>query len=104
MYNGFDEDSQVLSSLPGLVSFEADAEPRRAAVIKGHFEHELLLPILRNKALHTGYLVLLRVRENNGGRRGATSTRKREGWEQGEGEGEETGVSSLGLNNLQKLN
>lgn len=63
MYNGFDEDSQILSCLPGLVSFEADAEPRRAGVIKGHLEHELLLPILRNKGSHTGHLVLLGVRE-----------------------------------------
>lgn len=79
MYNGFDEDSQVLSRLPGLVSFEADAEPRRAAVIKRHLEHKLLLPVLRNKARHTGHVVLLRVRESNGGRRGDTSMRKRGG-------------------------
>ncbi len=105
MYDGFDEDSQIFSCLPGLVSFEADAKPCRAGVIKGHLKHELLLPILRNKGSHTGHLVLLGVRERErvmGGRRGETSRRKREGWEQGEGE--EPEVSSLGLNRLQKLN
>lgn len=63
MYNGFDEDPQVLSCLPGLVSFETDAEPRRAAVIKRHLKHKLLLSILRNKGWHTGHLVLLGVGE-----------------------------------------
>lgn len=63
MYNGFDEDAQVFSCLPGLVSFEADAQACRTGVVKGHLEHELLLPALRNKACHTGHLVLLRMRE-----------------------------------------
>lgn len=80
MYNGFDEDAQVLSRLPGLVSFEADAQARRAGVIKRHLVHELLLPILRDKARHTVQLVLLgvmeRVMEVEGGE---TSMRKTEG-------------------------
>ncbi len=59
MYNGFDEDPQILSCLSGLVPFEADAKPRRAGVIKRHLEHKMLLSTLRNKALHTGCLLLL---------------------------------------------
>lgn len=62
MYNGFDEYSQVLSGLPGLVSFEADAQACRAGVIKRHLKHELLLTALQNKASHTGQLVLLGAR------------------------------------------
>lgn len=46
VYDGFDEDSQILSRLPGLVPFEADAEPCRAGVVEGHLKHELLLSIL----------------------------------------------------------
>lgn len=61
--NGFDEDPQVLPGLPGLVSFEADAQPRRAAVIKRHLERELLLSVLGNKAWHAGHFVLLGVGE-----------------------------------------
>lgn len=61
--NGFDEDPQVLPGLPGLVSFEADAQPRRAAVIKRHLERELLLSVLGNKARHAGHFVLLGVGE-----------------------------------------
>lgn len=56
---GFDEDPQVLPRLPGLVSLEADAQPRRAAVIKRHLKRELLLSVLGSKDLHTGHLVLL---------------------------------------------
>ena len=63
MYNGLDEDAQVLSRLPGLVPFEADAQARRAGVVQGHLVHELLLPVLRNEARHTGQLVLLGERE-----------------------------------------
>lgn len=59
MYDGFDEDPQVLSCLPGLVPFEADAEPRRSAVIEWHLKHELFLPDLRDKAWHAGHLILL---------------------------------------------
>lgn len=59
MDDGFDEDPQVLPRLPGLVSFEADAQPRRAAVIKRHLESELLLSVLGNKDRHAGHLVLL---------------------------------------------
>ena len=103
MYDGFDEDPQVLSRLPGFVSFEADAEPRWAAVIKRHLEHKLFLPILRHKEWPAGHLVLLGgMRESNGGRSGETSMKERAGW--GQGEGEETEVNSLGLNSLQKLN
>lgn len=61
--NGFDEDPQVLPRLPGLVSFEADAQPRGAAVIKRHLKRELLLSILRHKDRHAGHLVLLGVGE-----------------------------------------
>lgn len=64
MYNRLDEDPQVLSRLPGLVSFEADAEPRRAAVIKWYLEHKLLLSILRNKDWQAGHLLLLEVGES----------------------------------------
>lgn len=63
MYNGFDEDPQVLSRLPGLVSFETNAKPCRAAVIKWHLKHKLLLSILRNKGWQTGHLILLGVGE-----------------------------------------
>lgn len=70
MYNGFDEDPKVFSRLPGLVSFEADAKPRRAAVIKWHLKRKLLLSILGNKGRRTGHLVLLETgeRESNGHR------------------------------------
>lgn len=64
MYNRFDEDPQVLSCFPGLVSFEADAESRRAAVIKWYLEHKLLLSILSNKGWHAGHLLLLEVGES----------------------------------------
>lgn len=63
MYNGFDEDPKVLSRLPGLVPFEADAEARRAAVVKWHLKRKLLLSILGNKGRHTGHLVLLETGE-----------------------------------------
>ncbi|KAF3842918.1 hypothetical protein F7725_001767 [Dissostichus mawsoni] len=77
----------VLSGLPGLVSFEADAQACRAGVIKRHLKHELLLTALRNKASHMGQLVLLgargrvmevererhRLGRGNGGNRNAIS-------------------------------
>lgn len=63
MYDGFDEDPQVLSRLPGLVSFEADAEPRRPTVVEWHLKHELFLPVLRDKAWHAGHLILLGAAE-----------------------------------------
>lgn len=102
VYDGFDEDSQILSRLPGLVPFEADAEPRRAGVVEGHLKHELLLSILRNHARHAGHLVPLDATESNGGRRGETGMMKGKGWERGEGRRQR--VSSLSLNSLQKLN
>lgn len=61
--NGFDEDPQVLPRLPGLVSFEADAQPSRATIIKRHLKRELLLSVFRNKDRDAGHLVLLGVRE-----------------------------------------
>lgn len=57
--DGFDEDPQVLARLPGLVSFEADAQTRRAAVIKRHLKRELLLSGFGNKDRQAGQLVLL---------------------------------------------
>lgn len=63
MYDGFDEDSEILSCLPGLVPFEADAKTRRAGVIEGHLKHELFFPVLWNQAWHMGHLVLLGARE-----------------------------------------
>lgn len=59
MDDGLDEDAQVLSRLPGLVPLEADAQARRAGVVEGHLEHELLLPALRHEASQTAQLVLL---------------------------------------------
>lgn len=102
VYDGFDEDSQILSRLPGLVPFEADAEPRRAGVVEGHLKHELLLSILWDHARHAGHLVPLEAAESNGGRRGEMGMMKGKGWEWGEGRRER--VSSLSLNSLQKLN
>ena len=63
MDNGFDEDPQVLPRLPGLVSFEANAQPSRATIIKRHLKRELLLSIFWNKDRHAGHLVLLGVGE-----------------------------------------
>lgn len=63
MYNGFDEDSQVLPRLSGLVSLEADTQPRRAGIIERNLEHKLLFPVLRNDAWPTGHVVLLKGRE-----------------------------------------
>lgn len=61
--NGFDEDPQVLPRLPGLVSFEADAQPSRATIIKRHLKRELLLSVFGNKDRNAGHLILLGVGE-----------------------------------------
>lgn len=63
MDNGFDEDPQVLPRLPGLVSFEADAQPSRTTIIKRHLKRQLLLSVFRNKDRHAGHLALLGVGE-----------------------------------------
>lgn len=78
----FDEDAQVLPRLPRLVSFEADAESRRSAVIERHLERELLLPALGDKGgRQAGQLILLGVRVEVGGgdgwRRGLALTERR---------------------------
>lgn len=58
--DGLDEDAQVLPRLPRLVSFEADAESRRTAVVERHLERELLLPALGDKGgRRAGQLILL---------------------------------------------
>lgn len=93
--NGLDEDPQVLPRLPGLVSFEADAQTSRAAVIKRHLKRELLLSGFRNKDRHAGQLVFLRVGETVMGGRGG---------ERNVDEEKEQEHNSLGLNGLQKQN
>lgn len=59
MNDGFDENSQIFSGLPGLVPFKADAKSCRASVIEGNLKHELLLPVLQNHATHARQLIFL---------------------------------------------
>lgn len=63
MYDGFDEDSQILPRLSGLVPFEADTKSCWAAVIKGYLKHELFFSILWNHARHMRHLILLGGRQ-----------------------------------------
>lgn len=103
MDDGLDEDAQVLPRLPGLVSFEADAQAGRSAVIERHLERELLLPALGDKGgRQAGQLILLGARGwgvEGGGWRGKVE-------ERGDIDGEEVRgrTTHFSMNSPWKLN
>lgn len=94
--NGFDEDPQVLPRLPGLVSFEADAQASRAAVVKRHLKRELLLSVFGNKDRQAGHFVLLGA--------GGDGNRDGGGERHVDYDKEQAEHNSLGLNGPQKQN
>ena len=59
VYDGLDEDAQVGPRVSGLVALQADPQARRAAVVQGHLQHQLLLAVLRELGGGPHWLLLL---------------------------------------------